>query len=28
VFFNESATFGFIDALMQREKAGGDRASK
>jgi len=28
VFFNESATFGFIDALIQREKAGGDRASK
>jgi len=28
VFFNEPATIGFIDALIQRAKAGGDRASK
>jgi hypothetical protein len=28
VFFNETATIQFIDALMHRQKAGGDRAEK
>jgi hypothetical protein len=28
VFFNEAGTIQFVDALMQRGKAGGDRAEK
>jgi len=28
VFFNEAATNQFIEALLERQKAGGDRAER